>query len=237
MSQLSRLRTLRNAEGGGWNTDDASYYNGSPQESHTERFNMLRVHNPTPPPRAPPPIQVPVYPEYSHLTVYLTLAQLNAKIAAVTRSVLTYNEGLSVLIQPGPSRNPSKGLVAFVHTVTVPTSETPHHIGIFIGFGWFSRIRIDTFIRDDVQQGTARLFCLLYKVGSRFLNAEVCLPQSRTVYVIQSRLRYVLSFNGTGIIYLYHGKHSKVLRCHQGHQRDTGYRETDTSNPIPIPNR
>ena len=135
MNQLSCLKTLRNAEGGGWNTDDASYYNGSPQGSHTERFNMLRVQNPTPPPRVPPPVQVPVFTQYSHFTAWPTLAQLNAKIAAISRSVQSYDKELPIHIRPGPSKNPIRGLVAFVHAIAVPTPDTPKHIGIFIGFG------------------------------------------------------------------------------------------------------
>ena len=92
---------------------------------------MLRVHNPTPPPRpsVPPPVQVPVFPEYSHFTVWPTLAQLNAKIAAIN------DKELPIHIRPGPSKNLIRGLVAFMHAVAVPTPETPEHISIFIGFG------------------------------------------------------------------------------------------------------
>ena len=190
MNQLSCLRTLRNAEEGGWNTDNPSYYNGSPQKTQPDRFNMLRVHNATPPRRAPLPIRLPIYPDYSHLIVYPTLAQLNAKIAAITRSVLTYNTILPTLISPGPSKNPSKGLVAYVHAHAVTTSETPRHIGIFICFGWFSRIDIDTYIISDVLHGSERLFRLLYKVGTRFLNADTFLPEKSDIGPVE-----YMSFN------------------------------------------
>ena len=137
---------------------------------------MLRVHNPTPP-RVQPSVQVPVYPEYNHLTVWPTLAQLNLKIAYISRSVIKFNKDLPIHIRPGPNISPIQGLVAYVHSVAVPTSESPKHIGIFIGFGWFSLINIDTGIREDVREGTARLLRLMYKVGERFLNADVCLPE------------------------------------------------------------
>ena len=177
LNQLTSIRTLQSADTDGWATGDPDYFNGSASVPHTERFNVLEQHRHIRGPGRAVGHMVSMYPAVYHLDPFPLITDIKLIIQTIRRSITTYNKSISNIIDltQDDVTFAMTGLVAYLSS----SSTSQQSIRLFVAFTWLSDIPsiTDAFrIRHDVRNGSKDLMRVLYKIGNRFLDANIDLP-------------------------------------------------------------
>ena len=114
-------------------------------------------------------------PRVYHLEPFPRLREIRRHLFTMLNSVEKYNRfaGSSPSDYDGSPTDPLSGIVVSFQDLT---AAEPRMVHILVAFTWLSEsptISRSVKIREDVRTADKRLMRMLYKIGNRFLNADV----------------------------------------------------------------
>ena len=152
-------------------SSDPQYFNGDVSSNHIDRFNALRFKESS-------TEIIAEFPDFYHLEPFPRLREIRRHLFTMLSSVEKYNRfaGSSPTDFDGSTTDPLSGIVVSFQDLT---AAEPRMVHILVAFTWFSEsptISGSVRIRQDVRTADKRLMRMLYKIGNRFLNADVLIP-------------------------------------------------------------
>ena len=177
LNQLTAIRTLQPTDVDGWTSGDPQYFQEDESSHHIDRFNTIRFQ------LANPEI-IPEFPEFYFIQPFPRLQEIRRNLYTILNSVETYKRfaGTSDDDYDGSSKDHYAGIVVAFQDLTssaIATSE-PKMSYLFVDFTWHSEVpyisrAVNT--REDVRTADKRLMRMIYKIGYRFLGADVIIPE------------------------------------------------------------
>ena len=123
------------------------------------------------------PLQSPFY----HHEPFPRLREIRRHLFTMLNSVEKYNRfaGSSPTDYDESSIDPLSGIVVCFQDLT---AAEPRMVNILVAFTWLSEsptISRSVRIREDVRTADKRLMRMIYKIGNRFMNADVLIPDRK----------------------------------------------------------